>query len=398
MNRPLHILHVTKSTGGVAAYVRGLVNGLDRQQFRFSVVCLSEGGPAFAAELNRLPNVQAFSVAMNRYNIAPLSDSRAWVQIMRLMRSEAYDAVHAHASKPGFLARLAALGSGIPVIYAPHCFAFHDGAGRFKAAVIASMERLAARYLTTCILTVCAEERIWALQHRIGTATSVVAIPTGIDIQPFDQPVDRARLRADLGVPPDVPLIGAVGRLNAQKSPLDFVQAAARVHTNRPDVHFVWIGSGPLAAEADALVEQLKLDTVFHFAGQRTNVPELLHVFDGFVLSSHWEGFSLSVLEAMAARLPVVATRVMGVAEAVSEGHNGLIVPPGQPDALGQAILELVSDPERARQMGVIGRQRIEQEFTRNRMIEQIAQMYHDLAHFDAGMQEVGATGQPPLP
>jgi hypothetical protein len=125
MNRSVRVLMVTKSTGGVAEYVRWLVHGIDKEKFALLVVCLSENGPEFAEELRQAYGVQSISYAMNRYKVDVISDARVGFQLARLIRGHQFDLIHAHASKPGFLARMAALGTGIPVLYSPHCFAFH---------------------------------------------------------------------------------------------------------------------------------------------------------------------------------------------------------------------------------------------------------------------------------
>lgn len=377
MTAPVHILEVSKSTGGVGAYMRWLAAGFDHARYRLTFVCLSEGGPELAAELGRIPGVQAMSLAMNRYKIDPLSDARALAELRRIVRRVRPDLIHAHASKPGYLARLAA--GGTPVLYSPHCFSFHDGAGRAKATLLATMERLAARHLTARIVTVCDGERELALRWRVGRPELFHTVLTGIDPAPFAEPADRAALRRGLGVPESAPLVGAVGRLIAQKAPLDFVRAAARVHAARPDAHFVWAGDGPLLEAARAEAAALGVGEVVHFAGPRRDVPALLQALDLFLLPSRWEGFALSVLEAMAAGLPVVATAVTGADEAIAAGESGLIVPAGDTAAMAQAILEILADPARGRAFGARGRERIMQRFTRERMIGQLGQLYDDV-------------------
>jgi glycosyltransferase involved in cell wall biosynthesis len=380
MNQPLKVLEVTKSTGGVGSYIRWLANGIDRERYQLTVACLSEGGPELAADLNRIPGVRAFSVAMNRYKLDPRSDLGVLFSLGQLLRRERFDLIHAHTSKPGYLARLAALGTGIPVIYRPACFAFHDQASAFRKRYSVVLERLAARHMTARIMAVCNDERELGLRNGVGTPEQIVTIHTGIDPRPFGQAVDRAALRAALGVPADVPLVGVVGRLSAQKAPLDFVRAAARVHAAMPVAHYVWVGDGELEPQARALVAELGLDTVFHFAGLRRDVPALLQAFDIFTLPSHWEGFSLSVLEAMAAGLPIVATRVTGTAEAIAHGESGLLVPMGDDSAMAAAIFSLLADPERARGFGQAGRRRIDELFTRERMIRRISELYDQVS------------------
>lgn len=377
MTAPTHILEIGKSTGGVGVYMRWLAEGFDHARYRLTFVCLSEGGPELAAELGRIPGVQAMSLAMNRYKLDPLSDARALGELRRIVHRVRPDLIHAHASKPGYLARLAA--GGTPVLYSPHCFSFHDGAGRAKATLLAAAERLAARHLTTRIVTVCDGERDLALRWRVGRPELFRTVLTGIDPAPFAQPADRAALRRGLGVPEGAPLVGAVGRLITQKAPLDFVRAAANVHAARPDAHFVWVGDGPLMEAARAEAAALGVADAVHFVGPRRDVPALLQALDLFVLPSRWEGFALSVLEAMAAGLPVVATAVTGADEAVAAGESGLIVPPGDIDAMARAMREIITNPDRGRAFGAHGRERVAQRFTRERMIGQLGQLYDEI-------------------
>lgn len=380
MNQPLRILLVTKSTGGVAEYIRQLVNGLDRSEFVMTVACLSEGGPEFAAELAQVPNVKTFSLKMNRYKVDPFSDTRVLFSLANHLRHERYDLIHAHASKPGFLARFAAIGTGTPVLYSPHCFAFHEGAGQLSATLVAMLERLAAQYFTARIVVVADGERELARQYNVGFDELFVTVHTGIDPCLYRQPADRATLKASLNVPANSMLVGAVGRLSSQKSPLDFVRMASIIHKQYPDVHFAWIGSGPLNDSACRLSTELGLNGVFHFAGHRTDIPALLQCLDCFVLPSAWEGFPIALLEAMAAGVPVVSTNIPGNNEAIHSGLNGWLVPVQDPAALAQATLDLLNNPQRADAFRSSSTQRVEQMFTRQAMLENLAGIYRQVA------------------
>lgn len=375
----IHILQITKSTGGVGGYVRWLAEGIDKARFRLSVACLSDGGPELAAQLNAFEGVRAESFGMNRYKIAPHTDLITLANLAALMRRERPDLIHAHTSKPGYLARLAALGTGTPVIYTAHGFAFHDYVSRHERMFYATLERAAASLMTTKIVAVSEAERQMGLRHGVGTPDQILTIHTGIDLQPFDVPSDRAALRTSLGIPLEAPLIGTVGRMIKQKAPLEFVQAAALVHRARPDARFIWIGGGPLKQEAENLARASGVDGVITFAGQRRDIPALLQALDMFVLPSHWESFPLVLLEAMAARLPIVATNVDGNPEAVADEETGLLVPPRAPQMLARAMLTLLNDAERARRMGQAGRQRVEHDFSRERMLARVSQVYSDV-------------------
>ena len=375
MSGPLRVLLVVKSTGGVAEYIRWLIYGFDREEFSFTVACLSENGREFAAELRQVAGVQSFHYEIDRYNVDLVSDTRVGLQLMKLIRSQHFDLIHAHASKPGFLARMAAIGSGVPVLYSPHCFAFHAGAPPWRNLITSSLENFAS-YFTTRIITVAEGERELARQYHVGGDDQFAVIHTGIDPTPYRQPVNKARLKESLGIPVSSPVVGSVGRLSEQKSPVDFVRLAEAVHKSRPDAHFIWVGDGPLGEEVQTLSTSLPLDSVIHWLGYRNDVPQLLHLFDCFVLTSRWEGFPLVILEAMASGVPVVATNIPGTSEAIQHEVNGLLVPVGDTETTARFVLDLLSDSGKANTFRSASYARIETEFTRDRMLSMIRDLY----------------------
>jgi glycosyltransferase involved in cell wall biosynthesis len=376
----IHVLHVSKSTGGVGQYLRMLVQHIDKERFQITVICLSDGGEKLAAELSKVAGVKVHSLPMERYKINPLSDAKVWWQLARIIRQGKYDVIHAHTSKPGFLTRTAAIGSKIPTVYRPAGFAFHDGVPRWKAFFYAGVERVIATFFTDKILTVCEDERQLAKRYRVGSETQLVTVYTGIDLGRFDGRVDRHKIRISLKVPDQAFLIGTVGRLSKQKAPADFVNAAALTHQHFPDAHFVWVGDGELMGQMQELVCSLGLENVFHFAGRRDDIPDVLKAMDCFVLASHWEGFSLSVLESMAAGLPVIISQVSGAAEAVIDGETGRLVSIGDIRGLADAMQQFIADPLTARTFGGAGRRRVEQKFTLDRMVREIEHIYEHLS------------------
>ena len=375
MSHPYRIFLVTKSTAGVAEYVRQLVFNMDRSRFSFTVACLSEGGVEFAAELSQIPGVQAFSHDMKRYRIDPLSDAKVFFQLARYIRKGEFDLIHAHASKPGYLARVAAIGTGIPVLYSPHGFSFHQGVSRPKSWIYAFLERLVAPF-TRFIITVSDGERELARQYRVGSDSLFVVIHTGINPEPFRSEVEISQQKKMLGIPIAAPVVGAVGRLSVQKSPHDFVQMAAIVHQRQPDVHFMWVGTGPLDSDVRALCHNLGLDSIVHFAGQRKDVPILLQILDCFVLPSRWEGFPIVVLEALASGTPVVATDIPGTREAIEHGRNGWLAPAGDYEALAEFVLDILENPERRSTFAKNGRKRTDEEFVTIKMISALESIY----------------------
>jgi glycosyltransferase involved in cell wall biosynthesis len=380
MEQRIRVLEVTKSTAGVAEYVRWLAQALDKSCFEITVACLSENGPRFASELSAIEGVRAFSLEMNRYKIDPVSDLKAALELKRRMQAGSYDLVHAHASKPGVLARLAASRAHIPVIYSPHCFSFHAGVKAWKATLLAKVEGFLAKHFTARILAIADSEKELANKYNVGKPEQFSTVYTGIDSAPYEAPFDRLTQKRLLGLPEDTQVVGCVGRLNEQKAPFDFIRIAELVIRKNPGVHFLWVGDGPLLEDAVALRRSLGLEDQVHFSGHRSDIPACLSIMDCFLLASRWEGFPIVVLEAMAAGVPVVATQVDGTREAVQPGVTGFLAPPGDIQALAQHVSTLLSNPHLRRQFRLAAKKRIREEFNRERMVQDITRVYMSVA------------------
>jgi len=379
MSRPIRLLLVTKSTGGVATYIRSIVKRINRDRFSVSVICLSEEGKEFADELMRTYGVRAFNMAMNRYKVNPITDTWVLFQLAQHIRREKYDVIHVHASKPGFLMRIAAIGTGIPVIYSPHNFAFHEGSHRLAAWLVAILERFAIRY-TARIIAVAEHERRLALQYGVGTSSIFSVVHSGIDSRPFRGEFDILGLKSSLGIPANAVVVGAVGRLAIPKLPLDFVKSAVKLHALQPDIHFVWVGSGPLASEAIKMASSLGLAEVFHWLGERSDVSRLLHIFNCLILPSRWEAFPLVVLEAFASGVPVIATDNLGTHEIIESGRNGWLVPIGDIEALSRAILHILANPHLVESICQTAAKQIDEEYTLEKMISTLEHIYAEEA------------------
>lgn len=374
----INLLFVTKSTGGIAEYIRWLVKGLERGQFSITVLCLSENGREFAEELKNNHKVHALSYDMKRYRVDPVSDARLGLFLARLLRTGGFDVIHAHGSKAGFLTRLAAVGTGLPVLYSPHCFAFHDYAAPAAIFTTSLLEKLAAGWTTKFVL-VSEGERQLARRHGIGREEQFVVVHTGIDPSPYRRPANVAQKEA-LALPASAPVIGSIGRLGEQKSPADFVRMAAGIHQVRPDAQFVWIGDGPLESEIRALSVELGIESCLHLLGRRSDVPSLMQIFDCLVLTSRWEGLPLVILEALSAGIPVVATDIPGTREIIVSGRNGLLVPVGDTDGLTRSVLDLLADPSMQAEFRADGWRRITEEFTVMHMLSALQNLYRRAA------------------
>jgi glycosyltransferase involved in cell wall biosynthesis len=199
-------------------------------------------------------------------------------------------------------------------------------------------------------------------------------IHNSIPVDRYDCEINLA-LKADLNLGSERPIVLMVARLDQQKGYPYLFEAISQMR----DVILVIAGDGPEKASLEAQVNKLRLNDQVIFLGYRQDIPDLLACCDVFVLSSLYEGFPLSILEAMAAGKAVVATSVGGIPEAVLDGETGILVPPGDSLALARAIQEILSDPSLSQKMGAAGKARVKQEFSSITMVKRIAQIYEEL-------------------
>ncbi len=265
------------------------------------------------------------------------------------------DVVHLHAAKAGFVGRLACAlrGRTNRCVFTPHAWSFWARRGYVAA------ERLAARWCRH-LLVVSEAERAAGLAAGVGSPEQYRVILNGIDLERF------------AAAPRPVPgRVVSIARLAPQKRPDLLVRAFRRVE----DAELLLVGDGPLRPEVERLVAELGLGDRVRLVGNRRDVADLLAEAACVVLASDYEGCPLTVLEAMAAGVPVVATRVGGVPELIDDGRTGLLVEPGDERALGAAI-SLALD---ARELGAAAREEARRRFSRERMAAEIAALYEEV-------------------
>jgi glycosyltransferase involved in cell wall biosynthesis len=387
-DKRIRVLHVITRliVGGAQEATMLTAALLDRARYAVDVV----SGPQTGPEGSLIEEVRARGIPLTIEptlvrEISPLKDLQALLALCRLMQRGRYTIVHTHSSKAGILGRWAARLAGIPIIvHTVHGWGHHDRQHSLVRNTYILLERLTQRF--TDRLTVDSPRNAErGLTDGIATPEKYITIRCGIELEHFWGPIrPREVVRAELSIPSGAPVVGTVTRLSPQKAPLDFVEAAAQVAAARPDVHFVAVGGGPLRAEVEARIAALSLADRFHLTGLRRDVPDLMHGFDIFALSSLWEGLPRVLPQAMAVGLPIVATAVDGNAEAVEDGVNGLLTPPGDPQAMAAALLRLLDDPALARKMSEAGRERAG-EFDARKMVEDIAALYEALLAECAG-------------
>jgi glycosyltransferase involved in cell wall biosynthesis len=335
--------------GGAQSYVRELVSGAAEEGFDVAVAAHGEGPLKVAAAQLGVP---FFPLTQVRRSLSPIHDPLGVLELTRLFRRLRPDVVHLNSSKAGVLGRIAALTSRVPVrIFTAHGWAFKAVSGvdsRLYLLADRAVERL-----TSMVICVSENERRAGLAAGVCTAERSIVIRNAVDVGAA--PSRGGREEAPVQVV-------SVGRLAPPKDFSTLIAAVARLPEGR--AHLRVIGDGPLRGELEAQRHALGIDAAVEFAGEVPDARPFLRDADVFVLASLSEGMPVSVLEAMAAGLPVVASAVDGLEEVVVDGETGFLTPPGDAAALAAGIGRLVEDASLRSALGKAGRARAEERFS----------------------------------
>lgn len=345
---------------------------------------LATGEAGYLCDETKKLGIPVHIVRHLRQPISPIDDSRALVEIVRLIRSESPDLIHAHTSKAGLLARLAGWITNTPTVFTAHTWSFVDGVSSFRRRIAIPLERLGG-WTGGKVITVSKANTEIAVRNSIADEKNLLTIWNGIpDVSP------RSRPGAS-----NIPAVIMVARFAPQKDQLSLIAALAGIET---PWRLILVGDGPTRADIEREVVDRSLTGRVTFLGDRNDIPDLLAQADLFVLSTNWEGLPLSILEAMRAGLPVIATSVGGCAEAVTDGVTGFLTRAGDVAHLRQKIEALLSSKTLLRSMGKAGRERFHQDFRIESMMEKLLGVYRSVVpqHFDRGAMPGALSFKPP--
>ena len=363
--KPVNVLHLVQGLeiGGLEIMVINLLERLDHARHRPAVCCFDTLG-SLAPQLSE-EGIEVYLLKRN-----PGVDFFYIVRLARFLRKTDTQILHLHNPTAFFYGAIAGRIAGTPcIIYTEH--------GRdFSSSKKVKLANRMLSKLVDKVVTVAEFGKCYLVKEEGVSEDSIVTIHNGIDGVRFGSAADAPGLRRSLGLKDGQKVIGIVARLDPIKNHKILIQAMQQVTGRWPDAVLLVIGDGPLQGELEAQTGVLGLSASVHFLGARPDVPDLLGILDLFVLCSHSEGLSLTLIEACAATKPIVATDVGGNSEVVEHGVNGLIVPPDRPDMLAEALVEILSDPEKARCMGEAGRVKFEREFTLDGMVQAYEQLY----------------------
>jgi glycosyltransferase involved in cell wall biosynthesis len=362
------LLH-TLNVGGAEVLAARLARRL-RDRFRFLLVCLDELG-ALGKDLAE----EGFHVTVVGRRQPGVDWRCAW-RLGRLLRREGVGLIHAHQYGPFFYALAARLlYRRPPVLFTEHGRDHPDHPRRKRIVVNQLLLRRRDRVVGV------GEAVRQALIHNEGIpAGRVEVLYNGVDLSPFGRPcADRAALRREVGAEDGDFVIFQVARLDRLKDHATAVRALARLVPRLPRARLVLVGEGPERGPIEELVRRDGLGAHVRLLGLRKDVARLLPAADLFLLTSVTEGIPLTVIEAMGAGLPVVATRVGGMTEVVEDGGTGLLAPAGDDGALAEQVLRLAQGPALREEMGRLGRARAAELFSEERMLDGYVRLYREM-------------------
>lgn len=379
-DRPRLLYVITRSDlGGAQVHLLELLRHF-RSRYE---VALAVGEEAFLSATAREEGIPVFLLRHLRRPISPIRDIMAVDEITRLLRTWRPSLLHAHSSKAGIVARIAAWRAGVPAIFTAHGWAFTEGVPWHRRLVGVVTENLAGR-VSSAVIAVSDFDRRRALAERVLPASKLHLVRNGIALPPIlPQPETDAPLSvlmvARFGSPKDQPLL---------------LRALSRLR-HPWELHL--LGDGPRRRDFEDLVGALDLAEKVHVHGNRRDVERFLRTSHVVCLPSDWEGLPLSLLEAMAAGRPVVASDVGGIPEAVDHEKTGLLVPRGDEDGWVNALERLATSPSLRRTMGRAARLRVERMFSVERMLEETARVYAQVLGSDRDDRtRIPATGGRP--
>lgn len=352
--------------GGAERVAVSLAKGLNRQKYA-PLFCCFKGGI-----LEK--EVQGYKIPVFNLNKSGRFDFLVLFKLLNIIKKEKIDIIHTHSFSPNLWGRVAGIIARVPLIIGTE----HTVATA-KTNLQKHIDKILAKF-TSKIISVSESVKNSLLEEENISPDKILTIYNGIDFTVSTHGKDiMDKKRKELGIDLHKKVIVAIGRLEPPKGYEYLLESAKIVTREFPSVLFLIVGNGYLRSDLEKLANDLNIDKNVIFTGHRTDIDDILSMSDIAVLSSVREGFSISLLEYMACKKPIIATDVGGNREAIISGESGIIVPPNNPVALAKGIMKLLTDNKMAEDMGMKARERYNEYFTTQRMIIQIEKIYETL-------------------
>lgn len=367
--------HSLKRGGGSEKVIHDLIRGLDRSRFEPVLCCLYDPG-----ELG--DDLAGRGCRIYHNLISSPRDPRSIWRVRKVLQEEQIDLMYV---TDGFLnmivGRLAAFLARTPVsVLAFHSYdtIIRQGTKPLRRAALEVSDVIYHPSMHAYI-ALAESHKSYLIEKKRLRASKISVIYNGVDIGAYGQPIGTEAARHALGIPAGAAVVSIVAGLRRWKDHEMLLNAAGPILEEVPNAHFLIAGDGPERHRLESRARHLGIEARIRFMGVVADIPGLLAATDVVVLTSKHEAFPLSLLEAMAAGLPVVATDVGSVAEIVVEGDTGYIVPSGDPRGFASRVSQVLTDPALAARLGAAGRERVATVFTIERMVERTQELFTDL-------------------
>lgn len=375
MRNKLSVLFIiTKSEiGGAQTHLMEVVHYMHRAGHDVSVITGTTGW--LTNELAAIGvDYEIFPYLVREIN--PTKDIKTINYICHILEVKQPDIIHCHSSKAGIVGRIAGAIKNIPAVFTAHGWAFTSGVSPAKRIMYAAIEHMMLG-ITKRVICVSEFDRQLAKRWFLHNYNRIVTVHNGIVDKKFISSTVREY---------SLPLkLVSVARFSHQKNNMELIRAVERINKLYSDsLQLNMVGDGPLLSEAQTYVTSHKLENDVHFLGSRTDVDDILNQNDIFCLISNYEGLPISIIEAMRARMPIIASDVGGVNELVQDEVNGFLIPRGNISELVDKLKYILEHKELIKSMGEASRKIYEEEYTADRMNQKILSVYNEVIALQA--------------
>ncbi|MFH1855697.1 MAG: glycosyltransferase [Candidatus Omnitrophota bacterium] len=374
MIKILHIITASeqnKGVGGAETLLLAMLKEINRDLFKF-VIAYSSKGPLIKEFIEAGADVVPFDTYSQL-------DLMAIKKLIDLIRIKDVNLIHSHQPRFDFLACIAAKITKTPFIFTRHLSISESPINKVKKIIFLMVDKLVTVRLADKIISASKSIADDLIQKENASKEKSMVIYAGLDLKVYDKYIEIGKIRKEFSIDSEVPLVGMIGRINAQKAHQYLLQAATEVIRGIPNAKFLIVGDGPLRKKQEKLAEDLGINTHIIFTGQRKDIPEIMADMDIAALSSLTEALAVVNLEAMVMRKPVVSFDVGGVAELVVDNETGFLIISKDTRAFANAIINLIKDKDKAKKMGIAGRKRVEENFTLELMVKKHEELYSSI-------------------
>jgi glycosyltransferase involved in cell wall biosynthesis len=376
MDQKIKILHILTRLIAAGADENTIftVEGVDKNLFESDLLV---GSDSEIIEDIRKKGINILVEKALKRNISPINDLKALYKITKLLSNSQYQIVHTHTSKAGFIGRIAAKLAGVPVIiHTLHGLSFHEFMPKWQKYLYISMEKIVGKF-TDLFISVGKNIKEKSISVGIGDAKNYVTIYSGMNLSKFENVnINLKKLKMDLGISIDAPIIGTVVRLEPRKGPQYFVDVIAKIQKKYSDIIAIIVGEGSYKSELERKIRKLKLEKNIILTGYRQDIAEVISLIDVVCLTSLWEGIPRVLIQGAKLGKPLVAFDIDGNSEVIKNGINGYIIPALDIDQFAIKTLQIIRNKKLKCKMSIESKKIIDQKWDKNYMAQKIQEQY----------------------